>query len=123
MGVIQIKDLNNTLNFQLQKRQCSVLSQYAVSGQTQIGRNITINGGTVTASTGTYAAAIGCGWKGSCGNILIRNTVTQVTATHGSKYGNSTPSSIGQGSVESDPNHPYSIGTITIEDGANVIQH
>ena len=59
----------------------------------------------------------------SCGNILIRNTVTQVTATHGSGNGYPLASSIGAGSVEPDPNHPYSIGTVTIEDGANVIQN
>lgn len=86
--------------------------------------DITINGGTVTAKcVGFGGAGIGGGRMASCGNILIRNTVTQVTATHGSSNGYPTPSSIGKGSVESDPNHPYSIGTVTIEDGANVIQN
>lgn len=86
--------------------------------------DITINGGTVTAKCeGFGGAGIGGGRMASCGNILIRNTVTQVTATHGSSNGYPTPSSIGKGSVESDPNHPYSIGTVTIEDGANVIQN
>ena len=86
--------------------------------------DITINGGTVTAKCeGFGGAGIGGGRMASCGNILIRNTVTQVTATHGSSNGYPTPSSIGKGSVEYDPNHPYSIGTVTIEDGANVIQN
>lgn len=86
--------------------------------------DITINGGTVTAKCeGFGGAGIGGGRMASCGNILIRNTVTQVTATHGSSNGLPTPSSIGKGSVQSDPNHPYSIGTVTIEDGANVIQN
>lgn len=76
--------------------------------------NITINGGTVTASTGVYGAAIGCGYDGgSCGNILIRNTVTQVTATRAED----SPSAIGKGW------NSASCGTITIEDGANVIQN
>ena len=75
--------------------------------------NITINGGTVTASTGNYAAAIGCGKGGSCGNILIRNTVTQVTATRGYQ----SASAIGKGMDST------TCGTITIEDGANVIQY
>lgn len=86
--------------------------------------DITINGGTVTAKCeGFGGAGIGGGRMASCGNILIRNTVTQVTATHGSSNGLPTPSSIGQGSVNPDPEHPYSIGTVTIEDGANVIQN
>lgn len=85
--------------------------------------DITINGGTVTAKcVGTAGAGIGGGRQGSFGNILIRNTVTQVTATHGEKSGYSTaPSSIGPGSVDS--NFPHSFGTVTIEDGANVIQY
>ena len=85
--------------------------------------DITINGGTVTAKcVGTAGAGIGGGRQGSFGNILIRNTVTQVTATHGEKSGYSTaPSSIGPGSVDS--NFPHSFGTVTIEDGANVIQN
>jgi hypothetical protein len=82
--------------------------------------DITINGGTVTAKCELNGGAgIGCGRQGSFGNILIRNTVTQVTATHGS--GSPAPSSIGKGSVES--NFPHSFGTVTIEDGANVIQN
>ena len=50
--------------------------------------NITINGGTITATAGPYAAGIGCGQTTSkgiakCGNIVIANTVTKVTATKG----------------------------------------
>ena len=46
---------------------------------------ITITGGTVNA-TGEYrAAGIGSGNQGSCGNITIADTVTQVTATKGSQ--------------------------------------
>ena len=82
--------------------------------------DITINGGTVTAKCELYyGAGIGGGRQGSFGNILIRNTVTQVTATRGG--GSPAPSSIGPGSVES--NYPHSFGTVTIEDGANVIQN
>ncbi len=86
--------------------------------------DITINGGTVTAKCeGFGGAGIGGGRMASCGNILIRNTVTQVTATHGSSNNLPLASSIGAGSVQPDPNYPYSIGTVTIEDGANVIQN
>ena len=101
-------------------------SQSAGIGSSLYGScgDITINGGTVTAKCeGFGGAGIGGGRMASCGNILIRNTVTQVTATHGSGNGYPLASSIGAGSVEPDPNHPYSIGTVTIEEGANVIQN
>ena len=82
--------------------------------------DITINGGTVTAKCELYyGAGIGGGRQGSFGNILIRGTDTKVTATRGG--GSPAPSSIGPGSVES--NYPHSFGTVTIEDGANVIQN
>ena len=76
--------------------------------------NITINGGTVIVSTGVYGAAIGCGYDGgSCGDILIRNTVTKVVAT----CAEDSPSAIGKGKWSG------SCGTITSEEGANVIQN
>ena len=79
---------------------------------------ITINGGTVTAKCELYyGAGIGGGRQGSFGDITIRSGA-QVTATRGG--GSPAPSSIGQGSVE---NYPHSFGTVTIEDGANVIQN
>ena len=81
--------------------------------------DITINGGTVTAKCEVYAGAgIGGGRQGSFGDITIRSGA-QVTATRGG--GSPAPSSIGPGSVES--NYPHSFGTVTIEDGANVIQN
>ncbi|MBQ3837993.1 MAG: hypothetical protein II814_12825, partial [Treponema sp.] len=56
-------------------------------GRSVVG-DITINGGTITATAGANAAGIGCGQttsKGTskCGNIVIANTVTKVTATKG----------------------------------------
>ena len=81
--------------------------------------DITINGGTVTAKcVENYGAGIGGGRQGSFGDITIRSGA-QVTATRGG--GSPAPSSIGPGSVES--NFPHSFGTVTIEDGANVIQN
>ena len=81
--------------------------------------DITINGGTVTAKCELYyGAGIGGGRQGSFGDITIRSGA-QVTATRGG--GSPAPSSIGPGSVES--NYPHSFGTVTIEDGANVIQN
>ena len=62
--------------------------------------NITISGGTVVATAGAEAAAIGAGAGSSCGSITITKGVKSVTATGGIK-----------GS-----------GTVTIEEGANVIQ-
>ena len=67
--------------------------------------NITINGGTVTATGGTNAAGIGSSRYGSCGNITISNAVTKVTATKGSDSLNS----IGKGTTNSS-----SCGTVTI---------
>ncbi|MBQ9540975.1 MAG: hypothetical protein IJU88_01340, partial [Ruminococcus sp.] len=49
--------------------------------------------GTITATGGKYAAGIGGGDLGSCGNITIANTVTKVTATKGEN----APNSIGAG--------------------------
>ena len=62
--------------------------------------NITISGGTVVATAGAEAAAIGAGAGSQTGNITITKGVKSVTATGGIK-----------GS-----------GTVTIEEGANVIQ-
>ena len=44
---------------------------------------ITISGGTVVATGGVYAAGIGTGNIGNCGNITITSAVTRVTATKG----------------------------------------
>ena len=84
------------------------------SGRKSSCGNITITGGTVTATGGKYAAGIGSGAVAgaSCGNITIANTVTSVTATKGG----SAPNSIGAG-------YSGTCGTVTIEDGANVIQN
>ncbi len=74
---------------------------------------ITISGGTVEATGGDYAAGIGGGSNnGSCGTITITSGVTQVTATKGS----GAPYSIGNGY------NGFGI-SVTIEDGANVIQN
>ena len=45
--------------------------------------NIRITGGTVTAIGGNYASGIGSGYYGSCNNITITSDVTSVTATKG----------------------------------------
>ena len=45
---------------------------------------ITINGGTITANGGSGAAGIGSGSYGYCEEVIIKNTVTRVTATKGS---------------------------------------
>lgn len=77
--------------------------------------DITISGGTIIASGGQYAAGIGNGdgdHNASCGNITITADVEQVTAIKGENCENS----IGKGAVGG------TCGTITIEDGANVIQ-
>ncbi len=88
--------------------------------------DILISGGTVTATGGMYAAAIGSGYgnegdpeepdnppvASECGTITIKSTVTQVTANRG----DSAPNAIGAGEFSN-------CGTVTIEDGANVIQN
>ena len=80
--------------------------------------DIYITGGTITATGGYHSAGIGTGSGGShattCGNITITNTVTKVTATKGSY----APNSIGKGDGTK-----VVCGTVTIEDGANVIQN
>ena len=60
--------------------------------QKKVG-NITINGGTVTATGGQYAAGIGSGLNGTVGNITIRGSKTRVTA----RSGEGAPCSIGIG--------------------------
>lgn len=76
--------------------------------------NILISGGTVTATGGSGAAAIGTGQSAGsvCGNITINNTVTSVTVTKGS----GATDYIGKGNANS------TVGTIDIEDGANIIE-
>ena len=82
--------------------------------QTYCG-NITISGGTIIAQGGKDAVGIGNGdgyMNSTCGDITIKNGVTQVTAIKGEGCENS----IGKGADGG------TCGTITIEDGANVIQ-
>ena len=77
--------------------------------------NITISGGTIIAQGGKDAVGIGNGdgyMNSTCGDITIKNGVTQVTAIKGEGCENS----IGKGADGG------TCGTITIEDGANVIQ-
>ena len=76
--------------------------------------DILITGGTITATGGSGAAAIGTGASenGKCGNITIKKTVTQVTV----KKGSGATAYIGQGNASS------TVGTVTIESGANVIE-
>ena len=59
--------------------QCAAIGSpnYGNSSQAVSCGNITISGGTVTATAGKYAAAIGCGPNGKCGAITISGgTVT-----------------------------------------------
>ena len=77
--------------------------------------NITISGGTIIAQGGKDAVGIGNGdgyMNSTCGDITIKNGVTQVTAIKGEGCENS----IGKGADGG------TCGAITIEDGANVIQ-
>ena len=70
--------------------------------------NIVIEGGTVTAISGTnyQCTAIGAFGERSCGDITIKDTVTKVTAIKGTP--SASPYSIGRGSASG------SCGTITI---------
>ena len=74
--------------------------------------DITINGGTVTATGGPYGAAIGTGLalysSNTCGAITIGTGVISVTATKG-EY---SPNSIGKGAA--DEGGTQTCGTITI---------
>ena len=74
--------------------------------------DILISGGTVSAYGGTGAAAIGTGSASTsvCGNITIHNTVEWVAAFKG----DGATEAVGHGHAES------TVGTIIIEDGANV---
>ena len=74
--------------------------------------NITINGGKITANGGKEAAGIGSGQESNCGDITIAGTVTQVTATMGEDATNS----IGAG-------ESGSCGTISIADPSKVTQN
>ena len=74
--------------------------------------NILIAGGTVTATGGESAAGIGSGLDSTCGNITIAGTVTQVTATKGE----GAEASIGAG-------ESGTCGTVTIEDNSKVTQN
>ena len=74
--------------------------------------NITINGGTVAATGGENAAGIGGGWNSYCGDITIAGTVTSVIATKG----DSAPNSIGAG-------FGGTCSTISIADPSKVTQN
>jgi hypothetical protein len=85
---------------------------YRNSSQAVSCGNITISGGTVTATGGENAAGIGGGsTNGVCGTITITKGVTSVKATKGAN----TPNSIGAGDGGQDI-------TVNIENGANVTQ-
>lgn len=73
--------------------------------------NIVIEEGIVIAKGGNNAAAIGSGWLGSCGDIVIRPTVTLVTLIREGNGGGY----IGAGK-------DGSCGKVTIADGAQVIE-
>lgn len=70
---------------------------------------IAVNGGTVTATGSKYGAAIGSGYRSTCGDITIADTVTKVMATKGTD----APNTIGGGSRSL-------CGTVTVggEEGA-----
>ena len=80
-----------------------------IGGSNENCGNITISGGTVTATGGDYAAGIGGGYDGYCSSITITSGVTSVTATKGDE----APNSIGAG-VDG------SCGTVSIEDPSKV---
>ena len=75
--------------------------------------NILLSGGSITAIGGTNAAAVGSGQESTCHNITVRSTVKRVEVTKG---GNNVPyfGKGGMGTLD---------GVVTIEDGANVIEH
>lgn len=77
------------------------------SNKTQCG-NIRIEGGTVTATGGLGAAAIGSSWYSQCGTITITDGITSVTAT---KEGTEVTGIIGVGDSNS------TCGTVSIAPG------
>jgi len=81
------------------------------SGEGNSCGDITINGGTVTATGGIYVAGIGSGFLSSCDDISISGNVTSVIATKGSY----APNSIGACAHST-------CGTVTIEDETKVTQ-
>jgi hypothetical protein len=70
--------------------------------------NITISGGTVTATGGQFGAGIGSGLNATCGSITITDGVTSVTATKGTY----APYSIGEGATNQ--YGTSTCGTVTI---------
>ena len=92
--------------------QCAAIGSpnYRNSSQAVSCGNITISGGTVTATAGDYAAAIGCGQDGKCGAITISGgTVT--ASNNSSEYATIGGKMSGEGSDGSD------CTSITITDG------
>jgi hypothetical protein len=73
--------------------------------------NIVIEEGTIIAEGGANAAAIGSGWLGSCGDIVIRPTVTRVTLIR--KRG---------GGIAIGAGKDATCGRVTIADGAQVTE-
>ena len=72
---------------------------------------ITISGGTVTATGGENAAAIGSGSEGYYAGVYIENTVTQVTAV----AGDGCPYSIGPGNTNGPKYVSVHIGGVYVE--------
>lgn len=75
-----------------------------------------ISGGTVTAVADEHTIRPGIGsgnMYSSCGNVLIKNTVTAVYVI----------SSGGPGEVDPIGTFRGTCGTVTIEDGANVVMY
>ncbi len=81
--------------------------------------NITITGGIIEATGSEKAAGIGCGRNGACHNITITNTVTRVTAHKGS----GAPFSIGQGDGGISRCGTITIGGTTYYDGRNFLNN
>lgn len=77
------------------------------NANTQCG-DIRIEGGTVIATGGEAAAAIGSSWKSTCGTITITDGITSVTAT---KTGTDATGIIGVGYSNS------TCGTVSIANG------
>ncbi len=86
------------------------------SGEDGSCDNITISGGTVTAKATERSGypAIGSSADASCGNILIKNTVTAVYLLPSGGQDQVAAIGAAEGGT---------CGTVTIEDGANVIRN
>ena len=72
--------------------------------------DITINAGKIKAVGGDQAAGIGSGQEGECGKIVIKSSVTSVTAISGDECKNN----IGAGA-------DGTCGEVTIEDKTKIL--